>query len=139
MCPFGTFLNGTECDSCGAMCGTCDSVSCSVCINNETMSVSLDHCECNTGYYTDNGNCTKCGHLCASCDSADHCETCMDPHTMEVSTDPGSCTCKERSYENEGECISCGYACEDCDSSGCLTCNFTNMIKDGDNCTCDDG
>lgn len=69
-------------------------------------------CECNTGFYDNEGklkDCEACPSTCISCSSATVCTVCDSALNRERNFFNGECSCKEgfRVFEEGGECEKC--------------------------------
>lgn len=75
-------LNDTRCADCQSYFITIGGslflyYNCDRCVQNRTLNVQTNICECMQGYYqTDSASCERCPATCASCKSASVCTSC---------------------------------------------------------------
>ena len=134
------------CTQCDSVCRTCDSVGCTDCFEN--ASVSLNTCSCNTHYWPNPtaATCSVCNAECENCTgfSSNQCLTC---HNHAERTNPvasvSSCVCSVGFVGTPDNCVQpdCHNTCETCSGSNdddCITCKPYADKVDG-RCECNAG
>ena len=101
--------NSGTCEPCfDPLCVTCaDSTvtaDCTLCVVHATED-GAGVCNCNSGYYPENGACVACLHACVSCSSATLCSDCVANDDTRDAPENG-CVCLDGYYE-DGESAIC--------------------------------
>ena len=123
-CPSGSFINGTNCDSCSIAIPGCTSCS------------SATYCnQCDLGFYRDYSTnlCVKCDSPCMTCSSPGYCQSCFPgfilslPYSNALS---GSCICPKSYFPDLSNpqsplCSPCLDNCLSCSNS--MTCDLCDM------------
>ncbi|CAD8108413.1 unnamed protein product [Paramecium sonneborni] len=134
------------CSKCDANCFKCAkfATKCIECnsLDNRTLNITLNNCECKLGYYELNGICYQCDQTCQTCiDQSDNCKSCPSNRILIGST----CKCSDDYYENKSDklCYLCHKSCQTCinTSTECLSCFIDDfrILKQGQKCECIDG
>ncbi|CAG9324923.1 unnamed protein product [Blepharisma stoltei] len=139
-CPTGYF-DGSTCQSCTALCSTCDSAKCLTCQSIANLVVDTQNpknCVCALGYnwitassscnqcsvgtYYDGSKCADCSDNCASCyNGSGFCAVCKDSKMIISTSDPTKCICKGNQKISGSTCYcDSGYYF---DGSNCVQCS----------------